>query len=77
MLQPQPDTLPSASARASSGRNALLSVTPAAKQKLEMMSSTAASSRSPGPTSASSAVLTTQPTVTQASTAFLRACTSA
>src|SRR5262249_6587989 len=60
-LQPHPEILPSASPRASSGRNAATRFSPVLKQKFEAMTSAIARASVSAPVKASAAVKRTQP----------------
>ncbi|MCY1560092.1 hypothetical protein D9M68_971900 [compost metagenome] len=66
-----------AAGRANSGRNAAISDSPQAKNTLETMTSSMPSTTAPGPTRASAAVASTQPTVVSNNKRFLAACRSA
>src|SRR5262249_57736830 len=76
-LQPHPEILPSASPRASSGRNAATRFSPVLKQKFEAMTSAIARASVPAPVKASAAVKRTQPAVVAARRSFFAARRSA
>ena len=71
--QPQAETLPIASPRASSGKNAAAMFSPVPKKTFDNTISANASAKSPGPTKDKSAVPSTQPEVVIASSFFFAA----